>query len=68
MDRFPGITMADEAAEAAIEAAIDEALDELTLAVRDFCFLGLLDHETAELVAQAEPREIRDAIIAGLME
>lgn len=68
MDRFPGISIADERAEHERERLIDDALDELTAAVRDFCFLGLLDHETAEAASMAPAEDIRRAILKGIME
>lgn len=66
MDRFPGISIADERAEAERERRINEALDELTAVVRNFCFFGLLDHETAEAASMAPAEDVRRAILRGI--
>ena len=68
MDRFPGISIADERASDDRERRLDEALDALTAAVANFRFdhLTLLEPDEREALDDAPDDLVIEAIIKGL--
>ena len=68
MDRFHGVSIADERASDDRERRLDEALDALTAAVANFRFyhLTLLEPDEREALDDAPDDLVIEAIIKGL--
>ena len=68
MDRFPGISIADERASDDRERRLDEALDALTAAAANFRFyhISLLEPDERAALDEAPDDLVIEAIIKGL--